>query len=320
MTWALVTFTAGILLSAFFSGSETGFYRVTRVRLVLDALGGSSTARALLWLTNNPSLFVATTLVGNNLANYIATIGIVLLTAVFLGSGSYIVEVAAPILFSPVVFVYGELLPKNLFFHAPNRLLRLGGIPFLFFTVLFLPVSMILWVLGRILQAIVGQSPANVQATLARKELQQVIREGHAIGLLQPSQRNLAERLFHVAGQTVMDFAAPTARATSVALGSKTFNALSLARRNQVSAIAVTERDGKELAGYVRVIDLYLDQNERIESIRPLLNIKHTETYSGALIQLQSKNETMARVVDDSGTTVGLLNTSKLADPLFRRM
>ena len=61
----------GLILSALFSGSEIGFYRIPRVRLRLDALEGDFIARGLLWLTNYPTLFVATTLIGNNIANYI---------------------------------------------------------------------------------------------------------------------------------------------------------------------------------------------------------------------------------------------------------
>ena len=68
----------GLLLSAFFSGSETGFYRATRLRLVLDALGGDRIARALVWLGNRPMLFVATILVGNNLANYLTSLAVVI--------------------------------------------------------------------------------------------------------------------------------------------------------------------------------------------------------------------------------------------------
>ena len=71
MLTCLSLFVVGMLLSAFFSGAETGFYRVTRVRLVLDAMGGDWIASRLLSLTNNPTLFVATTLIGNNLANYL---------------------------------------------------------------------------------------------------------------------------------------------------------------------------------------------------------------------------------------------------------
>ena len=92
-----------MFLSAFFSGSETGFYRASRVRLVMDGLEGSWLARALLGLLNNPTLFVATTLIGNNFANYLTSLAIVL-AAQSLYSNSVLVEMFAPILFSPIVF------------------------------------------------------------------------------------------------------------------------------------------------------------------------------------------------------------------------
>jgi Mg2+/Co2+ transporter CorB len=117
----------GVLLSAFFSGSETGFYRVNRVRLVLDSRGGDLIARGLLYLTNNPSLFVATTLIGNNLANYVTSLAIVLITQEFFAPEAHVAELVAPIALSPLLFVYGELLPKRLYYHAPYRLLRRGG-------------------------------------------------------------------------------------------------------------------------------------------------------------------------------------------------
>ena len=78
MILVLLLFATGVALSAFFSGSETGFYRVTRVRLLLDWLAGDRLARGLLWTTNHPSVFVATALVGNNLANYIASLAVVM--------------------------------------------------------------------------------------------------------------------------------------------------------------------------------------------------------------------------------------------------
>ncbi|MDA7878908.1 DUF21 domain-containing protein [bacterium] len=59
----------GIFLSAFFSGCETGFYRASRVRFVIAGLDGDLISQYLIKLFNNPTLFVATTLIGNNVAN-----------------------------------------------------------------------------------------------------------------------------------------------------------------------------------------------------------------------------------------------------------
>ena len=137
-TWYLLV---GVLLSAFFSGSETGFYRINRVRLVLDSRSGDLIARFLLYMTNNPSLFVATTLIGNNLANYVTSLAIVLATRAMIGESHGLAEMIAPLAAAPFVFVYGELLPKNMFYLAPNRLLRLAGPIFLVFVVAFAPIA-----------------------------------------------------------------------------------------------------------------------------------------------------------------------------------
>ena len=113
----------GLLLSALFSGSETGFYRAPRIRLELDAQAGRPRSRGLLWLSNHPSVFVATTLIGNNLANYMTSMAVVLLAAsVVQTKSSMLGELLGPLLLTPVLFVYGELMPKQLFLAAPYRL------------------------------------------------------------------------------------------------------------------------------------------------------------------------------------------------------
>ena len=111
MITVLALLLAGIFLSAFFSGSETGFYRVTRVRLLMDAKSGNLVARSLLWLVERPTIVVATVLIGNNIANYLVSLGLVLLGQQVL-SGTGVVETFLPVLATPFLFIYGELLPK----------------------------------------------------------------------------------------------------------------------------------------------------------------------------------------------------------------
>jgi len=137
MIWfALGLAVVGLFLSAFFAGSEIGFYRATRLRLVLDALGGDPIARGLAWLTNLPVLFVATILVGNNAANYVTSLAIVIGVQALLPDGGHVAELIAPLMLAPFLFVYGELLPKSLFLQAPNRLWRRVGPLLLVFVVL----------------------------------------------------------------------------------------------------------------------------------------------------------------------------------------
>lgn len=320
MIWlALFLLAAGIFLSAFFSGSETGFYRVSRIRLVLDGLGGDRMARLILWMTNNPSLFVATTLIGNNLANYMTSLAIVLLTTSAVGASFY-AELLAPVVFAPLLFVYGELLPKNLFYLAPNRLLRRGSYLFAAFGVLFAPIAAVLWLLGRALEWLVGESPQQVQLTLARRELQRVFEEGHEAGLLKPTQRRLAQALFADASQPVGEVAIPAARFPAIRQGSKTSEVLRLARRQRLEVVAITPAGGgREPVGYVRTIDLILQSPDAINDVRPLLDVATIDSRITVLSRMRMAKESMARVVDGEGRTVGLVTDRQLTEPLVRQ-
>ena len=319
MATALLLGAAGLFLSGFFSGAETGFYRAARLRLMLDALEGDWMARGLVWLTNNPALFVATTLVGNNLANYLVSLAVVLGTqAVFTGPG-YAPELLAPIVFAPLLFVYGELLPKKLFLNAPNRLLRAGGPLFLAAGVLFLPVSVLLWGLSRLMARLVGESHEQIRLRLGQRELKRVLDEGHEAGILHPAQRSLVQGLFALAGHMVVQYAVPLEEVPRVGRGATKEEALNAARRHGLGVIPVAEGGGEgRLVGYVRTIELALRDTDELSPLRPLIDVPSRETHLGALIRMETADEDIARVVDAEGDTVGMVTLLALREPLFR--
>jgi CBS domain containing-hemolysin-like protein len=318
MIVALVMLAVGIALSAFFSGSETGFYRVTRVRLVLDTMGGDWISRWLLTLTNHPPLFVATTLIGNNVANYVTSLAVVLLTKEISQSNSNAAELAATVLFSPVVFVYGELLPKNLFYNAPNLLLRRGGPLFLLFTTIFLPFSLALWALGWGLQKLVGEAPLRVHARLARHELQQVLQEGQHAGILQPAQRRLAQDLFATAARPVAALGRSIAQIPSVPENATRTRALQVAARSRAAVVPVTTDYGKQRRGYVRVVDVLLNQNDTLPPVRHLIKLPRTISHLEALIKLRTEKQDVAELLDSHGNSIGLLLANDLEQVLIR--
>ncbi|MBC8873022.1 MAG: DUF21 domain-containing protein [Planctomycetes bacterium] len=317
MSVALALLFFGLALSAFFSGSETGFYRATRVRLVIDALDGDWISGRLLWLANNPALFVATTLVGNNIANYMTSFGVVLLTRAIAGDATA-AELGATVLFSPIVFVYGELLPKYLFYNAPNLLLRRGGPVFLFFAVVFAPISAVLWTLGLAVQTLTGETPLRIRLALARKELQEAFEEGHEAGILRPAQRDLAQNLFAIAARPLASYCRPAARVVTTRLGAAKDEVLRLAGQYRAGVMPVSGAQRGELEGYLRVVDLYLGDEETVQTSRPLMKLDRKASPIHALVQLQSEKEELAVVVDEQGRSVGLLYADDLARSLIR--
>ncbi|MBN2023748.1 MAG: DUF21 domain-containing protein [Pirellulales bacterium] len=315
----LVLAAGGLLLSAFFSGSETGFYRVVRVRLVLDALGGDAVARSLVWLANRPSLFVATSLVGNNVANYLVSLAIVMGMHLWFGPDRPVAEMAAPLLLAPVLFLYGELLPKNFFLHAPNRLLRLGGPLFGVFVVLFLPVSALLWGLNALIARLLGQSPERVRLALARRELERVLDEGHEAGIVHPAQQRLARGMFALATEPVSHAATPLADLPIAPGDADKDEVLRLARWHGMADVPIANPENDDApAGYVRVFEAQLSPSETVGPIRPLLEIAASDTYLAALVRMENEGQTMAQVVDAEGRAVGLLSARRLRESLFR--
>ena len=313
MIWVLLL--VGISLSALFSGSETGFYRVSRVRLVLDGIDGNGTSRRILWMTNNPSLFVATTLIGNNIANYLTSLAIVLGSQRLFGA-NFLVEMLAPVALAPVLFIYGESLPKRLFLIAPNKLLHLTHPLLVLFGLLFAPLSAFLWALGRGLQGLLGHSPESVRLVLARRELEQVLQEGHEAGILKPVQYELAQSLFTIANQPIKRLAVPLSRLNSVRENQSREDALRLARKLRIAHLPVNSAEGHRLTGYKSVVDLRLQQEEIVGEARQLISVGADDTFCSVLIRMQTERESMVRVVSANGETVGIVAEYQLSDLL----
>ncbi len=315
---ALLLALSGTLLSAFFSGSETGLYRATRIRLVLDAMAGGRVARGLLWLINHPAFFVATVLVGNNLANYLVSLALVLVSGAVLPGEGFLAEIALPLAFAPVLFVYGELVPKSFFLDAPNRLLRPAGPPLLFFAVLFAPVSSVVWAFNRLLERLLRQPSQPLQSTLARRELGRLFEEGHEVELLTPVQRALAEAIFTISGETLGRIVIPLAQVPRARPDMPRDSVLGLAQRYRLSAVCVEHSaEDRRLVGYYRVVELAMAKTEKLPRPWPLMVLSERTSLLSALIQLQSHQEGLAAVTDDQAKTLGIVTLEDLRERLF---
>jgi len=306
----------GLFLSAFFSGSETGFYRATRLRFVLDAMAGDRIARGLLFLTNHPALFVATALVGNSVANYMISLATVIAMGRVFPMVPEAAEIIASIVLAPVVLIYGELLPKNLFLQAPNRLLRRGGALFMFFVVLFFPLAGLLWVLGRLLARVTRTSHEPVRLVLAQRELRRILAEGHEAGILHPAQQSLAHGILAVARKPVRQFLTPPGQMMQVQANMSKQVVLGLARRSRTAVIPVADASGR-LVGYVRVIDLRLHDGDDLAPVLAMPEVRDDSSHLAALMRLESSGDSLARVVNARGETVGIVTLERLRESLF---
>lgn len=317
MTLVVVLLLVGMALSAFFSGTETGFYRLNRARLLIRALDGDLTSRGLWWLVNNPSVFVATSLVGNNVANFLASAGVVLATGL-LAQNSATLEFLLPLLFTPILFIYCELLPKNVFLAAPNRLLHRFAPLFAVAVVLFAPVSILLWLVNRLLQLFGRNWPEDLGLVLARRELGELFEEGGAVGLLCPSQQALAQGTLTLSATPVGNYAMPVSHYPPLGRFASPKDALRLARLFQRRYLPVEEEKGgvRSIVGYVRVADCLLETTGELP-VLPLIDISERQPLLTAMTQMQSGDVAFARVINRRKHPLGYVTLPRLREALL---
>ncbi|MEO0529895.1 MAG: CNNM domain-containing protein [Planctomycetota bacterium] len=319
MTSALVIFAIGMMLSAFFSGSETGFYRVPRMRLVIDAVGGDRTARGLLWASNHPEAFVATALVGNNVANYLASSAIVGAAGVLLPAAGLAGEMTLTLLLAPVVFIFGELLPKRAFLQAPYRLLRRCAGALLAAAVTLAAPSSILWLASRTLSLATGTSMQPLRMAVRRRELTDAFTEGQAVGLLSPAQRNLALATFSIGGKPLRDFMTPVARQPRLTHKANRDDVLRLARRYKLDAWPIDPdmSDAAAVPTFVRASRLVTEAKADNLPSEDLIVLGETTPFLQALTRLESAGQPIAAVRGAGGRITGYVRLERLQQALW---
>ena len=337
IVFALLLGMASLLLGVAFAGTETAFYRVSKLRLKLDALGGDATAKRFLWFANNPGFFIATLLVGNNVTTYGASVAMVLFTNWLLprSDGLY-PELAATLIITPIIFVWGEMFPKSLGLSIPNKMLRLFSPIILVFCWLFLPVTALLWGINKIVSFVLKKTDDAISLSLGRRELSRVLMEGKDTGLLSDTQRQLAEGIFNCSDRYVKDYLLPQPMLPTITTAMKLEQVREITRRSQQLDFPVYEPDtapgGHDLpVGYVRSIDLEIAVRHQLdEQSRQLLQLLQTElplrsvaelssrhSLLTGLILLQTMQTSFGCVVDEHRRCLGFVRADQLRDVLL---
>ncbi|WP_171182615.1 CNNM domain-containing protein [Alienimonas chondri] len=329
-------FALGVYLSALFSGAETAFYRISTLRLSFHAAAGKRRASRVLRFAEQPARFVATLLVGNNVANYLTTAAIGVAVAAFSTGGGGAPEVIATWLISPVVFVCGELLPKRLCYLAPSYFLGRQSSFLLVIFKLAAPVSIPLAGLARLLEKDDESDSRRVGGVLGRGRLIEVLDEGHRAGLLTDVQDRLTENVLHAAPGRARERATPPERAVSFPLACTRDELLAKAVALGVREVLLTAEpaggastvpaaEAAPFVGYVKVADVAAGDRAPRDWLRPLPRIAEGATRLEALAELRREGDAVGLLISRAdgsggGRVVGVLNERGLLRELFGRV
>lgn len=311
-------FVIGLRLSAFFSGSETGFYRVSTLQLTLQKQRGDRLAASLFSFVAHPEKFVATTLVGNNIANYVTTLAIGMFVAAIWENSGGAAEITATILLTPVIFVFGELIPKSLFYRAPMSQLRNGARWFSGFYILFFPISLPLIAASRLVTKLSKSTRRPLEVVFGRTRLFGVLEAGQREGILTQVQRNLAENLMQVAAQPVRSVIVPNAVLIGIDEGASVNDALDRSQAGKSPFVLIHETGKpKQWIGYVRVADL-LSSGLAPRHVMKDLPVFAAETSRLEVMTAMFQDDALYALVMDDEVCLGIIRRQSLQSELFR--
>ena len=322
MTWllfaAVLLFTGGLRLSAFFSGSETGFYRVSPLQVLLKKQQGDPVASRLYRFVSRPEHFVATTLVGNNVSNYLITLAISVAGGVLWHHESGTAEVLATLSVTPIVFIFGELIPKSLYYRAPMRLLRRGSLMFQTCHLVFLPMTYPLIRLARLVTSYGASDQRSADIVFGRMRLSSVLEAGRHEGILTELQRSLTENLMQVAAQPVEQSMLPSPIVQGLSEQASAESVVKLAERlNEPVVLLHPPQRPLQWSACVRIVDLVCGEVAPRLAMKPLPQFASSTPRLEVLTGLFRTNDVYAAIVEND-RVVGVISRQVLVSQLFR--
>ena len=190
MTVDIVIIITTLILSAFFSGMEIAYVSSNKIHIELEKKQDDFLGKILTKLTNKPSKFIATMLIGNNIALVIygLKMGDVLVNwfTSILPSDSRVLTylfsdlqlLTQTVISTLVILITAEFLPKVFFQIYANTLLKVLALPTYIFYLLFTWISdFVLWISDAVLKYVFKAKGEDVVLAMTKVELGNYISE-----------------------------------------------------------------------------------------------------------------------------------------------
>jgi len=318
----LIIILSSILLSAFFSGMEIAFVSSNKMHLELEKKKDTLLAKVLKRLTQKPSKFITTMLVGNNISlviygyfmgdllmglfgDYIQSEFLLLLTQTFIST--------------IIILVTAEFLPKAVFRIYANESMNLFAFPAYFFFLIFYVISRFVTALSDFfLRIFFNAREDQVQLAFTKAEL------GHYIDEQLESAEDQVDSEIQIF-QNALDFhnvkareaMIPRTEIVAVEVHDSTNNLKQLFMDTGLSKIMVYNNSLDDIIGYAHFFDLFKKPKNIRSILLPIEIVPETMMIHDILNDLILKSKSVAIVLDEYGGTSGLITIEDIIEELF---
>ena len=323
-----------VVLSAFYSGSETATVSLDRLKIYQLAEQGNKRAQIVKKLVDTPEKTLGMTLVGTNIANVLASqMGLLFVIALLQMSTitQTVVtklrtneQVAATLISTAIILVFGELLPKTISRVKANSLALRYAVPLRMSNIILRPIVNGITYLTSFLVRIGERQPAPASPDAQRDELRLLASMGEQSGGILEDQRRMIHSVLNLHNRTVEQVMVPLVDIVAVDKDIDVDTFLKIAAEAGFSRIPVYEDQVNNIIGIVHLLDVIYsnDNSQKLESfIRPDLQFVPASKPTNVLLkEIQQSHHTMVFVVDEYGGIVGLSTVEDLVEEIVGEM
>ena len=303
-----------VLLSGFFSATETAFTSLNRIKIKNRANDGDRKAQKILELTDDYDRLLTTILIGNNIVNIGMTAIATVLFIALLGSEG---PTVATIVMTLVVLIFGEITPKSLAKEAPEAFARFAGPVIRFLNIILTPFNVIFRSWKRLVSRMVRVDESQ---NLSEEELITWVEEAETEGALEQEQSELIQNAIEFNDVDADEVMTPRVDIVAMPLETTEEEAADLFRTTGFSRIPVYEDDMDSVLGILNQKDFYnnvFGQGRSIEEyIKPVIFVAGSMKIDDLLRKLQANKTHMAVIVDEYGGTEGLVTMEDIIEEL----
>lgn len=307
----IIVLTGLILMSAFFSATETAFSTLNKIRLKTMVSNGDKKAKRVLELAEDYDTLLSTILIGNNIVNIGAAS---LATLIFVQYYDEAGVTISTIVMTILVLIFGEISPKSLAKEAPESF-AMFATPFVkLLTYLFAPLNHFFALWKKMLSKLVKIK--NTRG-ITEEELITMVEEATSDGEIEQHEGDLIRNAIEFNDLDVSDVLTPrmelvaVSEEDSVELIHQTFT------ESGYSRLPVYRNSIDTIIGVIHLKDFFLRKsNNPKHFIKPVYHTTDSIKISKLLHQLQEQKSHLAVVSDEYGGTVGIVTLEDIVEEL----
>ncbi len=309
-----------LVLTAFFTSSETAFFSLQRVRVEQLVSSNVKGAARIARLIQRPDRLLSIILLGTNLAMTAASALATALAVAFWGEHGIVI---ATVGLTIVILVLAETTPKTLANIHSERISLAFARPIEILFWVFSPFVFLLGWIATLVTRIVGGTPVP-RSLVSQEEIRTMISVGHKDGTMEETEARMLHKVFEFGARPAREVMVPRTEVIWVEKGTTLRDFLNIYAESPISRFPVYEENTDNVIGVLAVKDVLMAQAKESmslddtidELIRPAYFTPESKYIDELFNEMRDRNYRMAAVVDEYGGIAGIVSLSLLVEEI----